>query len=47
MALFHIGNILRRSHAHNLTTAESAFGSDIDQPVGRFYDVQVMLDDDH
>src|SRR5438270_11374339 len=32
---------------HNLPAAVAAFRAEIDQPVGGFYDVEVMLDDKH
>jgi len=45
MTLFHFGNLFRRSLTYDLTASKSAFGANIDQPVSRFNNVQVMLDD--
>ena len=37
-------NVFRRAHAHHLSPARAAFGAHVDDPVGGFDDVQVVLD---
>src|ERR1700741_4003741 len=40
-----LGNLLRRALRNDLTAAGSAFGAEIDDPVGSFYYIEIMLDD--
>ena len=41
----HPGNLLGRTHGDDLTSARSAFGPEIDHPIGSLDDFEVMLDD--
>ena len=47
MALIHFRNPFGRPFAYYLPTAKPAFGTDIDQPVSRLYDIQIMFDDNN
>ena len=38
--------VFRRAHTHHRAAAGAAFGADVNQPVGGFDDVEVVLDDD-
>lgn len=40
------GDVLRRAGRKDLSAAAAAFGAEIDDPVGRFDDIEVVLDDD-
>src|SRR5215471_21567806 len=40
-------DLLRRSYRDDVTSGVPAFGAEIDDPVGRLDDVQIMLDDQH
>src|SRR5690625_1723781 len=47
VALFHVGNLLRRSGSDHLSAPESSFRPDIDNPVSRFRDIQIVLNDNN
>ena len=47
MRALDVYDLLRRSACDDQTAAGAAFGTHIDHPVGRFDDVEVMLDHDH
>lgn len=40
-------DLLRRAAADNATAAGATFGAEVDDPVGGFDDVEIVLDDDH
>ena len=40
-------NLLRRADGHNFAAAGAAFGAEIDNPIGRFDHVQIVLDHQH
>ena len=40
-------NVFRRAHAHHHAAARAALGTHVDQPVGGFDDVEVVLDHDN
>ena len=40
-------DVLGRARRHHLTAAGAAFGTEVDDPVGRLDDIEVVLDDDH
>ena len=47
MTRFARGHFLRRARHHDSATARATFGTEIDHPVGRFDDVQIVLDHEH
>ena len=46
-ASFHFGDIFWRACGHNLAAAITAFGAEINNPVGLFDDIKIMLNDNH
>ena len=40
------GHVCRRTGDHDLATADAAFRTEVDDPVGGLDDVEVVLDDD-
>ena len=44
---FRGGNLGRRARGHDLAAAGAAFGPQVDDPIGRLDDVQIVLDDQH
>ena len=47
MACRVVGNIFRCPHGHDLAAAIAALGAEIEQPVGRLDDVEIVLDHHH
>src|ERR1700748_3111114 len=41
------GDLLGRAFGYHLAAGGAAFGADVDDPVGGFDDVEIVLDDDH
>ncbi len=41
-----LGHLLWASFRHDLTACGPAFGAQVDNPAGRFDDIQIVLDDD-
>ena len=42
-----LGNLLGGTYGEYLSTVSTAFGTHIDDPVGKFDDIEVVLDDDN
>jgi hypothetical protein len=40
-------DLLRRARGHDLAAAVAAFGAEVDDPVGRLDDFEIVLDDHH
>ena len=39
-------DLLRRTRCHDLAAPRAALGAEIDHPVGRLYDVEIVFNDD-
>ncbi len=46
MRLGHLGDLFRSSFGDNLASGLAAFRTEIDNPVGRFDDIEIVLNDD-
>src|SRR5882757_11467904 len=42
-----LDDIFRRTPGDDFAAAVAAFGAEVDHPVGGFYDLEIVLDDDH
>ena len=47
MTFFNASNLFRSTLRHDGTTTHTAFGPEIDNPIGRLDDIEIVLDHEH